>query len=188
MVDITGTRLALRELCPNDIDAVLAIYGDEEATRHLSFETRTREQVEAIVERSIASARVDPRTEYATAVTLDGDLIGFARLALDPHSPRGATIGFALRPDTWGNGHGVETVHLLAALAFRHLDLHRIWGARAPMSSLRSTKLASWDNRRRSTSDRLLRQHHHASCATDGESRPQLPRRTALGSPSPVHP
>ncbi|MYW02520.1 GNAT family protein [Streptomyces sp. SID3343] len=136
MVDITGARLGLRELRPDDVDAVYAIYGDEEATRHLSFEPRSREQVEAIVERSIASAGVDPRTEFATAVIRVDEVIGFARLALDPHSPRGATIGFALRPNVWGGGYGVETVHLLAALAFRTLDLHRIWGARAPLNEV----------------------------------------------------
>ncbi|MGC0421546.1 GNAT family N-acetyltransferase [Embleya sp. AB8] len=157
MVDITGVRLALRELHPDDIDAVLAIYGDEEATRHLSFEPRTREQVEAIVERSIASARVDPRIEYATAVALDGDLIGFARLALDPHSPRGATIGFALRADTWGHGYGVETVHLLAALAFRRLDLHRIWGARAPLNEVSGRTM----ERAGFTREGTIREHVH---------------------------
>ncbi|MER7316499.1 GNAT family N-acetyltransferase, partial [Streptomyces halstedii] len=61
-----------------------------------------------------------------------GRLIGFGRLALDPHQPRAATFGFALRPDTWGNGYGTETVRLLLAVAFDDLTLHRVWGARSP--------------------------------------------------------
>ncbi|WP_030633626.1 GNAT family N-acetyltransferase [Streptomyces griseolus] len=46
--------------------------------------------------------------------------------------PRAATFGFALRPDTWGNGYGTETVRLLLAVAFDDLTLHRVWGARSP--------------------------------------------------------
>ncbi|MEV7284934.1 GNAT family protein [Streptomyces sp. NPDC093252] len=130
----TSQRLTLRELSPDDTDEILAIYGDATATEHLSFPPRTRAQVEDLVGRSITSATVEPRTEYALAVTTrqDGRLIGSARLALDPHQQQAATIGFALNPETWGTGYGTETVRLLLALAFEDLGLHRVWGARSP--------------------------------------------------------
>ncbi|MGW6286652.1 GNAT family N-acetyltransferase [Streptomyces sp. NPDC055107] len=103
----------------------------------MSFDPRTREDVGAIVARSIASATADPRQEYALAVvgTDDGRLIGFGRLALDPHQPRAAAFGFALDPDTWGNGFGTETVRLLPARAFEDLGLQRVRGARSPLST-----------------------------------------------------
>ncbi|QDY76789.1 GNAT family N-acetyltransferase [Streptomyces qinzhouensis] len=130
-----GSRLALRELEPGDVEAVFAIYGSPEATRHLSFQPRTRDQVAEIVEQSIMSAAADPRTEYAVAVEQQGGrLVGFGRLAIDPHQQRGATFGFALRPDVWGQGYGVETVQLLLGLGFETLGLHRIWGARSPLN------------------------------------------------------
>ncbi|WP_329303976.1 GNAT family N-acetyltransferase [Streptomyces sp. NBC_00659] len=132
----SSARLGLRELAPTDVDAVFAIYGSPAATAHLSFEPRDREQVEQIVARSITAAAATPRTEYALAVTEQetGALIGFGRLALDPHQQRGATLGFALRPEVWGRGYGVETVRLLLAAGFDDLDLHRIWGARSPLN------------------------------------------------------
>ncbi|MFF3517597.1 GNAT family N-acetyltransferase [Streptomyces sp. NPDC002573] len=132
----SGARLALRELIIEDADPVLAIYGSPEATEHLSFEPRTREQVGQIVAGSIAAATATPRTEYALAVIEreTGELIGFGRLATDPHQQRGATMGFALRPDAWGVGYGVETVRLLLAVGFDDLGLHRIWGARSPLN------------------------------------------------------
>ncbi|WP_405537210.1 hypothetical protein [Streptomyces sp. NBC_00075] len=34
-------RLLVRELAPDDVDAVHAIYGDPRATEHLSFDPRT---------------------------------------------------------------------------------------------------------------------------------------------------
>ncbi|MEU1458294.1 GNAT family N-acetyltransferase [Streptomyces avermitilis] len=86
--------------------------------------------------RSVTAATATPRTEYALAVIEQetAELIGFGRLALDPHQQRGATMGFALRPDVWGQGYGVETVRLLLDVGFNDLDLHRIWGARSPIN------------------------------------------------------
>jgi [ribosomal protein S5]-alanine N-acetyltransferase len=130
-------RLNLRELTIDDVDPVLAIYGSPEATEHLSFTPRSREEVGGIIARSIASATAKPREEYALAVVErdGGNLVGFARLARDPHQQRAATMGFALRPDAWGVGYGRETVRLLLSLAFDDLDLHRVWAARAPLNT-----------------------------------------------------
>ncbi|MEW1545716.1 GNAT family N-acetyltransferase [Streptomyces tsukubensis] len=144
-VDLPGPRLALRELSPGDVDAVFAVYGSPAATHHLSFEPRTRDQVAEIVQRSVASATADPRSEYAVAVVerQGGRLVGFGRLATDPHQQRGATFGFALRPDVWGRGYGVETVRLLLSLGFDTLGLHRIWGARSPLNTAGAATMAA---------------------------------------------
>lgn len=130
-------RLGLREFTMDDVEAVLAVYGSAEVTEHLSFTPRSRDDVSGIVARSMASATASPREEYALAVVErdGGEPIGFARLAIDPHQQRAATIGFALRPDAWGVGYGKETVRLLLALAFADLDLHRVWAARAPLNT-----------------------------------------------------
>lgn len=127
-------RLALREFTVDDVDGILAVYGDSQATEHLSFEPRSREQVGQILARSMVSAVSSPRDEYALGVVRqEGEqLIGFARLALEPQ--RAGTIGFALRPDAWGVGYGTETVRALLALAFNELGLHRVWAARSPVN------------------------------------------------------
>jgi RimJ/RimL family protein N-acetyltransferase len=141
----SSARLALRELVVEDVEAVFAIYGSPEATEHLSFEPRTREQVEEFVTRSIEAAIVVPRTEYALAVVRreTNELIGTGRLALDPHQQRGATMGFALRPEAWGLGYGVEMVRLLLSVGFDDLSLHRIWGARSPLNDASAKTMSS---------------------------------------------
>ncbi|MFE7569022.1 GNAT family N-acetyltransferase [Streptomyces sp. NPDC057539] len=152
-------RLAIRELATDDVDAVLAIYGSPEVTEHLSFAPRSRDEVEGIVARSIASATASPRNEYALALVErdSGELAGFVRLALDPHQQRAATIGGALRSDAWGRGYGREAVRLLLALAFIDLDLHRVWAARAPMNTASAkTLLASG-----MTEEGVIRGHVH---------------------------
>ncbi|MFI9269406.1 GNAT family N-acetyltransferase [Kitasatospora sp. NPDC052896] len=154
-VHLAGPRLALREVEPEDTNALLAIYGDPEATRHLSFEPRTPDQVQLITDRSIASAKENPRTEYCLAVTRLGEhqLIGYARLATEPQ--QAATVGFALHSAEWGKGLGTETVHLLCALAFDTLGLHRIWAARSPLNEASARTLL----RAGMTEDGRIRDH-----------------------------
>ena len=135
-VTVTGDRVTLREFTLDDVDAVLAIYGSPVATEHLSFEPRSRDQVAATLDAVTKSARQEPRTEYSLAAELTGkaELIGFARLAVDTQhlSQSSGQLGFALRPDQWGQGLGTEMVTLLLQLGFRELGLHRLWGARSP--------------------------------------------------------
>jgi [ribosomal protein S5]-alanine N-acetyltransferase len=134
-VDIEGARLQLREFTPADVSGVLAIYGDSRATENLSFEPRDRPQIERMIANSIQSSQADPRTEYALAVVADesSELIGSARLAVEPHSA--GQIGFALHADHWGTGLGSELVHLLLELGFDRLRLHRVWAARSPVNT-----------------------------------------------------
>ncbi|WP_412539638.1 GNAT family protein [Longispora sp. K20-0274] len=130
-VSLAGARLLLREFDPHDVSGIHAIYGDPEATRHLSFEPRSISEVENLIARVTALAQEEPRTEYSlAAVGEDDSVVGFARLAVE--SPHSATIGFALRTSVWGRGLGTEIVNLLCTLGFEHLGLHRIWAARSP--------------------------------------------------------
>lgn len=132
-VIINGSMVSLREFTDDDVVPLHKIYGNEEATRHLSFEPRTVGQVESIVNAAMESAGAKPITEYMLAVAdKDGELIGSARLAVGEHES--AQIGFALRPDHWRQGKGLETVRLLQRLGFGELGLHRIWGARSPLN------------------------------------------------------
>ncbi len=133
-VAIAGSLVMLRELSESDTISLHKVYGDEEATRHLSFEPRIIEQVEAIIKAAMDSATVEPRTEYMLAVVdRDGELIGSARLAIGEYES--AQIGCALRPGHWGQGKGLEAARLLQRLGFAELGLHRIWGARSPLNN-----------------------------------------------------
>jgi len=145
-VRLASSTVLLREFTENDTDALYKVYGDEDATRHLSFEPRSIGQVRDIVASAIESARTDPRTVYMLAVantseTPGEELVGAARLALGEYQR--AQIGFALRPDQWGKGKGTETVHLLQYLGFRELGLHRIWGARSPLNHVSARTMSA---------------------------------------------
>jgi ribosomal-protein-alanine N-acetyltransferase len=132
-VRLIARTVLLREFTRDDVTALFKVYGDVDATRHLSFEPRDMDQVQGIVTSAMDSATAEPRTEYMLAVAdaESDELVGAARLALGEH--QSAQVGFALRPDQWGKGKGAETVRLLEYLGFRKLGLHRLWGARSPL-------------------------------------------------------
>lgn len=133
-VHVTGPRLSLRDVSPDDVDALHAVYGDPAATEHLPFNPRTREEVALIVDEAIAAAKAEPRRLYVLAVTEPGDgpVIGVARLHIEADHPHSAEIGLGLRPDQWGRGIGTDLVRLMLTFGFRQLRLHRVWGARSP--------------------------------------------------------
>jgi RimJ/RimL family protein N-acetyltransferase len=142
-VRLDGDGVRLREFTDDDVDAVHAVYGDPVVTEHLSFAPHARDQTAATLAAVVRAAVVEPRTEYslAAAAADTDEVIGFARLALDTAHPgqHSAQIGFALRADRWGRGHGAETVRLLLRLGFDELGLHRLWGARSPDNAVSDT-------------------------------------------------
>ncbi|GAA0955904.1 GNAT family protein [Actinocorallia libanotica] len=138
-VTLSGQRLVLREFTADDVDDLVKIYGDPVVTEHLSFEPRTRDQVAATIQSVSTAARAEPRTEYSLAAALisTGQVIGFARLAVDAQHPgqSSAQLGFALNKDHWGQHLGQELLTLLLRLGFDELGLHRLWGARSPLNT-----------------------------------------------------
>ncbi|WP_433435397.1 GNAT family N-acetyltransferase [Nonomuraea sp. CA-141351] len=144
-VAISSTRLALREFTPADVDALLAIYGDPRVAEHMSFEPRSREQVEKTIEGVGGAAEAEPRMDYSLAVVVpDDELVAFARLAIDVGHPlqNSAQLGFALRADRWRQGLGTEVVRLLLQLGFEQLGVYRIWGARSPLNEASAAVMA----------------------------------------------
>ncbi|MFD0276247.1 GNAT family N-acetyltransferase [Kitasatospora sp. NPDC127111] len=133
-VRLTGPRLAIREFqhTPGDVDALHAIFGDPEATRYLPFEPRDREDCADQIEQYLEEALREERTVYRLAVTRRADAddpadatpIGNAALTLGGRGS--ASLGYALRPDTWGNGYAGEITALLCDFAFGPLGLHRL--------------------------------------------------------------
>lgn len=146
-----GPRVSLRELTAVDVDALTAVYGDPVTTEQLSFEPRSREQVAALITRSMVSAVTQPRVEYMLAIALNDtdELIGAMRLAYGeitaaPPSATGAVgdtaqFGCAVSAAQWGHGYGHEATVLVLELAFEDLGIEQVWGARGPENGASAT-------------------------------------------------
>lgn len=132
MTSLVGEQVRLREFRPDDLDASLAVVGDERVTSWLSFDRLTRDQQAQRLNGAIERTKADPRTEYYLAVTLreDDRLIGFARLGLG--GARAAKLGYAIAADHWGHGFATDAAKALIRFGFSDLGLHRITAAIGP--------------------------------------------------------
>jgi [ribosomal protein S5]-alanine N-acetyltransferase len=130
-VAITGSRIQLREFRFTDLDASMAVVGDPEVTRSLSFDTRTKtDQAERLAD-DIARAQSEPRPDYYLGIANEADLlIGFVRIGLGGH--RSGELGYAVRREDWGKGYATEAASLMLDFGFRTLTLHRIQAACGP--------------------------------------------------------
>jgi RimJ/RimL family protein N-acetyltransferase len=130
-VTLTGRTVVLREFRPDDAAGAFQIFGDDAVTTWLSFDSRSREEVTALINAAIERAQQEPRTEYYLAVTLPADeLIGFARLGFT--GVQAAKLGYAIRADQWGHGYATDAARTLATFGFETLGLHRISAAIGP--------------------------------------------------------
>jgi RimJ/RimL family protein N-acetyltransferase len=130
-VKLHGPRVTLREFEREDVDASLALVGDDRVTHWLSFDSRSREQAAQMIDGVIERAQREPRTEYYLAGVLDYDsLVGFARLGLT--GVGAAKLGYAVAAEHWGRGYALEMTRLILEFGFNELNLHRITAAIGP--------------------------------------------------------
>ncbi|MGC4771550.1 GNAT family N-acetyltransferase [Micromonospora sp. DT44] len=130
-VAITGPRLTLREFREDDLDASMAVVGDPEVTRSLSFDARNRaEQAERLAQ-DITRAQTAPRPDYYLAIANDTDvLVGFIRIGLA--RDKSGELGYAIRREDWNKGYATEAATLMLDFGFNTLHLHRIQAACGP--------------------------------------------------------
>ena len=129
-VRLTGQSVTLREFEMSDVDATLAIVGDDRVTSWLSFDSRDHAQVEAMVSGIVGRAHEKDRTEHYFAIESGAEFVGFVRLGFS--GVKAAKIGYAIKADCWGRGYATEAVVLALDFAFNQLKLHRASAAIGP--------------------------------------------------------
>lgn len=133
---LNGDRVVLREFRDTDVEAVLALIGDSRVTEWLSFDTRNRQDAEAMLAGVAQRREVRPRTEFYMAIT-PGDesdqCVGFMRLALN--GVKAGKLGYAVAFDHWGRGYATDAARTIIDYGFHTLDLHRISAAIGPDNS-----------------------------------------------------
>lgn len=164
-LQLSGSRVILREFHSNDLDRVAALVGDDRVTASLSFDSRSRDQATEMLSGILGRAKQQPRTEYYLAVTTAEDgLVGFARLELN--GVQAAKLGGASAADYWGRGYAIDAARTLMDFGFRILKLHRISAAMGPDNAA-SIKLV---RRLGMTYEGRIRDHVH----TNGQWRDSL--------------
>jgi RimJ/RimL family protein N-acetyltransferase len=128
---IETERLRLRRFTMDDLDGLAAIQSRPEVARFLYWEARSREQVEPVLAKLIAAARIeddDQSLALAAERREDGALIGHLSLWLRSRQHRQVEIGFVFHPGAQGRGYATEAARELLVLAFERLGAHRVFG------------------------------------------------------------
>lgn len=119
-------RLDVRALGPDDVDDLLAVYGDPEAMAPLGDgEVLSGERCAAWVE---VTARNVAERGYGMSALVEratGTVVGFAGL-VHPGGQVEAELKYALRRDAWGRGLGTEAARGVLAWGATAFDLPRV--------------------------------------------------------------
>jgi len=123
---LEGSRIRLRPLRADDVDALYALHSDSQVMRYWS-RTAWTDRAESISHLGrMAQAERDGDIPWAIARREDDVLIGSLSLfQIVPEHARGM-FGYALQSASWGHGFALEAARLGLAHAFSALGLERI--------------------------------------------------------------
>lgn len=124
---INASRVSLRWITEQDVDAFYAIYSHPEVMRYWSFPALTeRDQAVKLVREIHDGFQRQALLKWGIARRTDDLLIGSITLFNLDFTHRRAEIGYALGRDHWGNGYMQEALTAVIAYAFKELGFHRI--------------------------------------------------------------
>lgn len=120
------SRLTVRMLSRDDIDAMVAVYGDPEGMRWVGDGTAlSREQCERWVEVTERNYAARGYGMAAAVLRAAGDVIGFCGIVHSGQPPE-PELKYAFRRDVWGQGYAGETAAGMVRYAFAELGLDEI--------------------------------------------------------------
>src|SRR5438309_3388200 len=124
---LTTNRLLLRQIQPNDMESLFAIFSDEEAMQFYGHEPHrslgdTQELIRQI------QARYARREALRWGITLQGEdrLIGSCSLFHFDAGFHRAETGYELNRAFWGKGIMTEAMSVILTFGFRVLGLLRV--------------------------------------------------------------
>lgn len=120
------SRLLLRELVPQDADALEKVLGDPVAMQYYpaAFD---RKGVEAWIEKNIVRYKRDGHSLWAMLLKDTGELIGDCGCAMQEVEGRDEVeIGYHVRRDLWGSGYATEAAQACIEYAFHKLGAKRV--------------------------------------------------------------
>lgn len=131
---LRGSKVILRWLTVDDLDALYEVFSDPEVARYLAIPRhRSREDTEQF----LAGIHEGYRTSslYQWGIEHAGRIVGTCTLGGLDWENRRAEIGFALARAAWGQGLMPDALTALIDHAFEDLRLHRIEADADPRNS-----------------------------------------------------
>jgi [ribosomal protein S5]-alanine N-acetyltransferase len=131
---IETERLLLREFRASDESDIHAYASDSEVVRLMIWGPNTPEQTRAHLTKVLDAQDEWPRASVGLAMELRSErrMIGAIELRMRDEANRTADIGYVLTRKDWGRGYMTEAVRAILDVAFRRLELHRVWATCDP--------------------------------------------------------
>jgi ribosomal-protein-alanine N-acetyltransferase len=131
---IETERLLLREFRADDENSIHAYASDPEVVRLMIWGPNSPEQTQAFLRTVLQAQEQWPRPFVELAIQLKGEgrMIGSIGLRVKDERNRAADIGYVLAREDWGRGYMTEAARAILEVAFRQLDLHRVWATCDP--------------------------------------------------------
>ncbi len=119
-------RLVLREFARDDVEALFAILGDEEAMKYYPRKF-TREDAVQWIDRNMQRYRDDGYGLWALVLKSTGEVVGDCGITRQVAEGEPLMeIGYHLRRDQWGKGYATEAARACMDYAFRTLAAGKI--------------------------------------------------------------
>jgi [ribosomal protein S5]-alanine N-acetyltransferase len=126
-MQLTTSRLMIREPVAEDFPAVFEIFGSADV-RRFEGPPQTEAEVYAALVRAIQCGQSEPRTAFRPVITYreDGRVCGTISLRLNNSEINEWEIGWMLRQADWGKGIAAEAARAVLEFAFTQLEAHRV--------------------------------------------------------------
>jgi ribosomal-protein-alanine N-acetyltransferase len=137
-VPLETERLVLRQLSPDDLDALAPYFADPEVMRYMGGKTLTRAEVEARIARFMHVFDLDGIGQFAVERKEDGHVLGRCGILVwetDPWRPVAKAeatkateteIGYLLGRPHWGQGYATEAATAVRDYAQAELGEERL--------------------------------------------------------------
>jgi RimJ/RimL family protein N-acetyltransferase len=131
-------RLLLRPYRPDDLDAVLDLFGRADVSRYLLWEPMDLEAATALLRRRLTTNRIAKEGDGILLVVTEqatDRFVGEVMLQLTSAASRQGEIGWSIHPDMQGRGYATEAAREMLRLGFESLGLHRIMADSDPRNA-----------------------------------------------------
>jgi ribosomal-protein-alanine N-acetyltransferase len=126
---IETERLLLRGFRADDEARMHEYASDPEVARLMIWGPNAPEATHEFLERMLKAQERWPRPDVELAIELKsaGRMVGAIGLRIQDERNRTADMGYVLNRSYWRQGYMTEAARAILGVAFRELDLHRVW-------------------------------------------------------------
>lgn len=126
--ELRTERLILRDITPDDLDAVHAYASDPEVVRFMVWGPNTLAETDEFLKEQLLALATTPRQVHGKLVVHadSGLVIGGVELRIRSTTHRRGEFGYVYRRDHWGQGYATEAARAILEFGFGELGLERI--------------------------------------------------------------